>query len=46
MAVVGQVGCGKTSLISGILGEMEKLSGNVNVKVRSVACYQYIYIKF
>jgi ABC-type multidrug transport system ATPase subunit len=32
-AVVGQVGCGKSSLISSILGEMEKLKGNVNIKV-------------
>ncbi|XP_060602685.1 multidrug resistance-associated protein 1-like [Ruditapes philippinarum] len=31
-AVVGQVGCGKSSLISSILGEMEKLKGNVNIK--------------
>lgn len=30
-AVVGQVGCGKTSLISALLGEMEKNRGNVNV---------------
>lgn len=30
VAVVGAVGCGKTSLISAILGEMDKLQGNVN----------------
>jgi ATP-binding cassette, subfamily C (CFTR/MRP), member 1 len=30
-AVVGSVGCGKTSLISALLGEMEKLDGRVNV---------------
>lgn len=30
VAVVGQVGAGKSSLISAILGEMEKLSGRVN----------------
>lgn len=29
-AVVGSVGCGKTSLISAMLGEMEKLKGEVN----------------
>ena len=32
-AVVGTVGCGKTSFINSILGEMEKLAGAVNVKV-------------
>lgn len=30
-AVVGPVGCGKTSLISALLGEMEKIRGDVNV---------------
>lgn len=35
-AVVGQVGVGKSSLLSAILGEMEKLEGHVNVKVRIV----------
>ncbi len=33
LAVVGPVGCGKSSLISAILGEMEKLQGMVNVRV-------------
>ncbi|XP_067674526.1 multidrug resistance-associated protein 1-like [Haliotis asinina] len=32
VAVVGQVGAGKSSLISAMLGEMEKLTGNVTVK--------------
>ncbi|XP_022253201.1 multidrug resistance-associated protein 1-like [Limulus polyphemus] len=32
VAVVGQVGSGKSSLISAILGDMEKLEGRVNVK--------------
>ncbi|ETE62698.1 Canalicular multispecific organic anion transporter 2, partial [Ophiophagus hannah] len=31
-AIVGQVGCGKSSLVSALLGEMEKLSGDVAVK--------------
>lgn len=30
VAVVGQVGSGKSSLISAFLGEMEKISGRVN----------------
>ena len=33
MAVVGRVGYGKSSLVSAILGEMDKLSGGVNVDV-------------
>lgn len=34
VAVVGTVGAGKSSLCSAILGEMEKQSGTLNVKVR------------
>ncbi len=33
VAVVGQVGCGKSSFISAILGEMVKLQGSVNTQV-------------
>lgn len=33
IAVVGTVGAGKSSVISAMLGEMEKLSGEVNVDV-------------
>lgn len=36
VAVVGPVGCGKSSLVSALLGEMEKLEGKVYVKVRGV----------
>ncbi|XP_025062211.1 multidrug resistance-associated protein 1 isoform X6 [Alligator sinensis] len=32
IAVVGQVGCGKSSLLSALLGEMEKIEGYVAVK--------------
>uniref|UniRef100_K7FZT5 ATP binding cassette subfamily C member 3 n=1 Tax=Pelodiscus sinensis TaxID=13735 RepID=K7FZT5_PELSI len=32
VAVVGHVGCGKSSLVSALLGEMEKLEGQVAVK--------------
>ncbi|XP_076024056.1 ATP-binding cassette sub-family C member 3 isoform X2 [Genypterus blacodes] len=32
LAVVGQVGCGKSSLISALLGEMEKLEGDVSIR--------------
>ena len=35
VAVVGSVGAGKSSLISAILGEMEKLRGTVTVQVLS-----------
>ena len=40
LAVVGPVGCGKSSLISAILGEMEKLQGRVNVRVSFGICVQ------
>ena len=33
VAVVGQVGAGKSSLVSAFLGEMEKIQGRVTVKV-------------
>ena len=35
VAVVGHVGAGKSSLISALLGEMEKMTGCVSVKVIS-----------
>jgi ABC-type Mn2+/Zn2+ transport system ATPase subunit len=37
VAVVGTVGSGKSSLISAFLGEMEKLQGKVNVKVKNLS---------
>lgn len=35
VAIVGQVGSGKSSLISSLLGDMEKNNGYVKVRVRS-----------
>ncbi|XP_067225111.1 ATP-binding cassette sub-family C member 3 isoform X4 [Chanodichthys erythropterus] len=32
LAVVGHVGCGKTSLVSALLGEMEKLDGQISIR--------------
>jgi ATP-binding cassette, subfamily C (CFTR/MRP), member 1 len=34
VAVVGTVGAGKSSLMSAFLGEMDKVSGRVNTKVK------------
>jgi ABC-type transport system involved in cytochrome bd biosynthesis fused ATPase/permease subunit len=36
-AVVGSVGCGKSSLVSAILGEMDKLSGASEIHVKIMA---------
>ena len=33
IAIVGQVGCGKSSIISALLGEMQKQHGTVTVNV-------------
>ena len=33
VAVVGHVGAGKSSLVQALLGEMEKVSGTVTIKV-------------
>lgn len=38
VAVVGQVGSGKSSFLSAILGEMEKLEGTVQRRVRLSVC--------
>lgn len=44
-ALVGSVGCGKTSLLSAVLGEMEKLSGLVNVDGRTAYVAQQAWIQ-
>lgn len=36
MAVVGHVGSGKSSLLSALLGEMDKVEGTVSVKVSAL----------
>lgn len=42
VAVVGTVGSGKSSLLSAMLGEMEKNEGNVNVNVSTNYKYNII----
>ena len=41
VAVVGQVGAGKSSLISALLGEMDKLNGDVSLKV---SAYVHVHV--
>jgi len=36
VAIVGVVGSGKSSLLSAMLGELEKASGRVNTRVRTI----------
>ena len=36
VAIVGQVGCGKSSLLSALLGDTEKVDGNVCVEVSKI----------
>ena len=36
VAIVGQVGCGKSSLLSAFLGDTEKVEGIVSVEVRTL----------
>jgi len=38
VAVVGQVGSGKSSFLSALLGEMKKLEGTVHRRVRLSIC--------
>ena len=40
VAVVGQVGAGKSSLISALLGEVEKVEGTVTLRVSVAKVWQ------
>ena len=42
MAVVGHVGAGKSSLVQGLLGEMEKVVGNVTIKVCGLQSVEFV----
>lgn len=44
-ALVGPVGCGKTSLLSALLGEMDKVNGTVNVDGRVAYVPQQAWIQ-
>lgn len=44
-ALVGPVGCGKTSLLSALLGEMEKIGGSVNIDGRIAYVSQQAWIQ-
>ncbi|XP_064596836.1 multidrug resistance-associated protein 1-like [Liolophura sinensis] len=45
VAVVGQVGAGKSSLLSAMLGEMNKVSGRINVKGKFAYVPQQAWIQ-
>ena len=42
VAVVGQVGCGKSSLISAMLGELKKLEGRVNLQASIASSSRWV----
>lgn len=44
VAIVGHVGSGKSSLLSAILGEMQKLEGRVFVQVSRICCSNILTI--
>ncbi|VDO02961.1 unnamed protein product [Rodentolepis nana] len=43
-AIVGRVGCGKTSLLNALLGNMELVSGRINIKGRLALVSQQAWI--
>lgn len=45
VAIVGSVGCGKSSLIAALLGEMEKVEGSINVDGRIAYVPQQAWIQ-
>ncbi|OQR75813.1 multidrug resistance protein-like [Tropilaelaps mercedesae] len=45
VAVVGQVGCGKSSLLSAILGDMEKIEGDVEIHGKLAYVAQQTWIQ-
>lgn len=45
VCIVGKVGSGKTSLLSGIIGEMKKVSGKVTVNGKLAYCPQQAWIQ-
>ena len=44
IAIVGEVGSGKSSLLAAVMGEMIKIEGDVNVSVCSGACVHGAHI--
>ncbi|KAJ3191779.1 hypothetical protein HK101_007416 [Irineochytrium annulatum] len=44
-AIVGSVGCGKTTLLAGILGEVNKIQGQVHVTGNVAYCTQQPWIR-
>lgn len=44
-AIVGTVGCGKSSLLAALLGEMDKLSGRVNTSGKIAYVSQQAWIQ-
>ena len=45
VAIVGHVGCGKSSLLSGLLGEMHKHSGTINLNGQTAYVPQQAWIQ-
>ena len=45
VAIVGQIGSGKSSFLSAILGDMQKINGFVNINVSCLNYHLFEYIK-